>query len=288
MSIEAPDLLRTMTAPRALLSQTVADLSPSETADKLLDWSLAKSALRLDRMIALGIMAGLFIGFGGIFFTTVMIETPLGHGPTRLLGGIAFSMGLLLVCMTGAELSTGNCMIAAAWAEARLSTRATWRILGLSYAANAAGALALAGLMLASGLMHGPHGATAARIAEAKLAVPFGQTLVRAILCNVLVCLAVWLIQATRTLPAKLLGFCLPISAFVAIGFEHSIANLYLIPVGLAAGAQGSLWDATLNIAAATAGNLIGGCAVALAIWCAHLRRPGQRLPSGRGGARGD
>ena len=98
----------------------MGDLAPSQTAQRLIEWSTAKSVLSGDRLIVLGLLAGVFIALGGAFFTAVMAELSLGHGPSRLLGGVAFSTGLLLVCMSGAELSTGNCMTVAAWASGRL------------------------------------------------------------------------------------------------------------------------------------------------------------------------
>ena len=207
---------------------TPGDCAPAETVQRLLAWSKSKAGLAPDRMLVLGIMAGAFIGLGAMFFTAVMAETTLGHGPSRAVGGVAFAMGLLLVCMTGAELSTGNCMIATAWADRVIGFDAAVRILWQSYIANALGALGLAALVVATGLLDGAHGAVVAKVTEAKLALSFGQALARGILCNALVCLAVWLILAARTLPAKLFGLLMPISAFIVVGLEHSVANIYL------------------------------------------------------------
>ena len=248
------------------------DLAPSETARRLVEWSAAKAALSVDRLIVLSLMAGGFIAVGGAFFTAVMAEVSLSHGPSRLLGGLAFSTGLLLVCMSGAELSTGNCMIFAAWAHGRLSPRDLWRNLLVSYAANAVGALALVLLMEGTGLLQTGHGRVAAAIADAKMNLSLEQAFFRGILCNALVCVAVWLILAGRTITSKLAGLILPISAFITIGFEHSIANFYLLPAGLIAGAAGSLGSACVNLLAVTFGNLVGGLAVALAVWLAYLR----------------
>jgi formate/nitrite transporter len=248
------------------------DLAPGDTAKKLVEWSAAKAALSIERLIVLSLLAGGFIALGGTFFTAVMSEVPLGHGPSRLLGGLAFSSGLLLVCMSGAELSTGNCMIFAAWANGRLSPQDLWRNLVVSYAANAVGALALVPLMEGTGLLQTGHGHVAAAIAEAKMNLSFEQAFFRGILCNALVCVAVWLILAGRTITSKLAGLILPIAAFITVGFEHSIANFYLLPAGLVAGAAGSLGSACANLFAVTLGNLVGGMAVALAIWLAYLR----------------
>jgi formate transporter len=250
-----------------------SDLSPGETAQRLIEWSVAKSHLSADRLIVLSVLAGVFIALGGAFFTAVMAELSLAHGPSRLLGGLAFSTGLLLVCMSGAELSTGNCMTFAAWAGGSFTMREFRRNLLVSYTANAAGALALVVLMAGSGLFQTSHGRIAAAIAETKMSLSFGQAFFRGILCNALVCVAVWLILAGRTIPSKLAGLVFPISAFITLGFEHSIANFYLLPAGLLAGAAGSAGAASLNLLAVTLGNLVGGIVVALAVWLAYLRR---------------
>jgi len=264
-----------------------SDLTPSQTAQSLVEWSMAKSELSAQRLIVLGMLAGVFIGFGGAFFTAVMADLSLTHGPSRLLGGIAFSTGLLLVCMSGAELSTGNCMIAAVCANGALKFNDVRRNLLISYTANAAGALALVLLMAGSGLLQTGHGRIAAVIAEGKMSLSFEQAFFRGLLCNALVCLAVWLILAGRTIPSKLAGLILPISAFITLGFEHSIANIYLLPAGLLAGAAGSIAAACANLLAVTLGNLVGGIAVALAIWMAYLRDPKVTVRPGRFSASG-
>jgi formate/nitrite transporter len=244
----------------------------------LVDWSTAKSTLSANRLIVLGLLAGAFIAIGGAFFTGVMDVSSLGNGPTRLLGGIVFSCGLLLVCVSGAELSTGNCLLFTAWASRRLTLTDVGRNLLTSYAANAAGALVFAMLIAGSGLLQSGHGHTAAAIAEAKMNLNFEQAFVRGILCNALVCIAVWMILAARTIPSKLAGLIFPISAFITLGFEHSIANFYLLPVGLLAGAAGSLRAAVANLVAVTLGNLVGGIVISLAIWMAYLRGTDSEL----------
>ena len=253
-------------------SLPAGDFAPSETAQKLIEWSVAKAALPADRLVVLGLLAGVFIALGGAFFTGVMAELSLSHGPSRLLGGLAFSTGLLLVGVAGAELSTGNCMMCAACACHRLRLRDVRRNLAITYSANAAGVIVLVLLVAGSGLLQTGHGQTAAAIAEAKMNFSFAQAFIRGILCNALVCFAVWMILAARTIPSKLAGLVLPISAFITLGFEHSIANMYLLPVGLIMGV-GSLQAACSNLLAVTLGNLVGGIAIALAFWGAYLRR---------------
>ena len=269
---------------------SIDDLSPAQTADKLVQWTTAKTRLPLGSVIVLGILAGVFIALGGALFTLVMVDVPLGHGPSRLLGGFAFSIGLLLVCMTGAELSTGNCMGFAAAAQGTIGHRDLIKLLVVSYVANIVGALLMAGLVIASGLDQGPIGQVTARIAEAKLATPLVQAYFRGILCNALVCFAVWMILAARSLPGKMIGAAFPITAFVALGLEHSIANVYLVPVGISAGAQASLPVILAHLYAVTFGNLVGGAVVALAFWWGHLRKPAAqplRSPHGAVGPDG-
>lgn len=253
-------------------SGSLGDLTPNQTAQRLIEWSLAKSSISTDRLIVLGVLAGLFIALGGAFFTAVMSELSLTHGPSRLLGGFAFSTGLLLVCISGAELSTGNCMILAVWANRRLKFVDVKRSLLISYPANAVGALLLVLLIAGSGVLQTGQGGIAAAVAEAKMNLSFEQAFLRGILCNALVCVAVWMILAGRTIPSKLAGLVLPISAFITLGFEHSIANLYLVPIGLLAGAVGSLGAAVTNLIAVTLGNLVGGILVALVFWMGYLR----------------
>jgi formate/nitrite transporter len=261
-------------APHAVALQldALGDFMPGQTAQRLVEWSTAKSTLSMDRLVVLGLLAGVFIAVGGAFFTGVMNLSSLGDGSTRLVGGIVFSGGLLLVCVSGAELSTGNCMILTAWASGRLTLIDVGRNLLISYAANATGALAFAILMAESGLLQSGHGHTAAAIAEAKMNLSFEQAFVRGILCNALVCVAVWMVTAARTIPSKLVGLIFPISAFITLGFEHSIANFYLLLAGLLAGAAGSFGSAVANLIAVTLGNLVGGSVVALAFWAAYFR----------------
>lgn len=256
-------------------ASATSDLTPAETIGKLVAWGTAKCLLPLDRLWVLGILAGAFIALGGAFFTLVMTEMPISNGPARVLGGLCFSMGLLLVCMTGAELSTGNCMALSAKIAGEIDGRDLIQMLVLSFLANLTGALIVAGLLGASGLLGGNLGQVTARIAEVKAELGPTQAFVRGVLCNALVCLAVWLILAARTLPGKMIGLSFPITAFVALGFEHSIANAYLLPAGLLAGAHCSIADALGNILVVTAGNLAGGLIVAGGLWLGH----GSALP---------
>lgn len=260
------------TGPRQPPAPSLDDLTPAQTGDKLMGWCEGKAALPLDRMIVLGLLAGAAIAIGSAFFTAVMSGVDLGHGPSRLLGGVAFCLGLLLVVATGAELSTGNCLGFAALMGGRLSPVALTRLLAITFAANIAGALLIAALVVSTGVLDGFQGQVAVRIAEAKLALTPVQAYFRGVVANALVCLAVWLILSARTNVGRLVGLVFPISAFVALGFEHSVANAYLLPAGLLAGANGSWGTVAMNLVSVTLGNLVGGVVVAVTLWAAHLK----------------
>jgi formate/nitrite transporter len=250
-------------------------LTPPEIANRVGTWSSNKAALTFSGLSALGILGGIYIGFGGALATLIMSDSSLGVGPTRWLAGIAFSLGLVLVSIGGAELSTGNCLMMIARLQGRLRVSQLLRNWTISYTTNALGALALAWLVVQSGIYDvEPLRSVAVRIAEAKLALSPTQALLKGVLANALVCLAVWLSLASQNAVGKVLGIVFPISAFVALGFEHSIANLYLIPVGLLVGASGTLDDLANNILWVTGGNLIGGAVVVpVLLWLGHARR---------------
>lgn len=247
---------------------------PTETASRICSWSGAKCALSIERILPLGFLGGLYIGLGGALATLVTTESTFGGGPTRWLGGFAFSLGLLLVVVGGAELSTGNCLMVIARMRGSATTKDLWCNWSLSYLANAAGALSLAAVVVGSGVYDmDPMRSAAVRVSEAKLALNGPQAFLRGVLANFLVCLAVWLATSSSSVVGKLVGIVFPISAFVALGFEHSIANLYLIPAGLLVGAKGTLSDVLGNLIPVTAGNLVGGAIVAGGmLWFAHGR----------------
>jgi len=244
---------------------------PAEIARRIEEAGVAKTRLPLLSLLTLGALAGAFIAFGALFFLAVLAGADAGHGPTRLLASMAFSLGLLLIIVGGAELFTGNALIVMAWVDGLVETGALARNWSLVWLANLAGALGMVVLALAAGLHLGPLGGVAARIATTKLALGPMELLARAILCNALVCLAVWLSFAARDVTGKAVAIVFPIAAFVALGLEHSVANMFLLPFGLAAGAPGTLADIALNLALATLGNIIGGAGgVALTYWAAY------------------
>ncbi len=232
---------------------------PAEVAGRIEAAGVAKAALPALPLSVLSVMAGVFIALGAAAFTAVMAGTDLGHGPSRFLGGLVFSLGLVLVVVAGAELFTGNALIVMAWVDRRVSTRALMRNWTYAFLGNLAGATLVALLMWQSGLLSGGVADVARKVALAKTSLGFSEALMRGILCNMMVCLAVWITFAARSVSDKILAILLPISGFVLLGYEHSIANMYLIVAGWAAGADVGPAAYLGNLVPVTIGNIIGG-----------------------------
>lgn len=260
----------------AVLNPGFDAYSPAEIAMRVENAGVAKAALPALSMFVLALLAGAFIAFGGMLFTLVMTDNGLGLGPGRLLGGVAFSLGLILVVVGGAELFTGNNLIVMAWADKKVTTAALLRNWGIVFVGNVVGSIGMAVLVSLSGTLDLGDGAvarTAIAIAEVKVTIPPLQAFVRGLLCNALVCLAVWLCFAAHSVSGKILAIVFPITAFVALGFEHSIANAYLLPVGYLAGAEIGLSGMLANMIPVTAGNIVGGGVfVALVYWIIYRR----------------
>jgi formate transporter len=252
--------------------------APQEIAARVRDVGVAKARLPWATQAALGVLAGAFIGFGSMMFTLVVSDATLGFAAQRLLGGLVFSLGLVLVVVAGAELFTGNHLIAMAWAGGQVGTGQLLRNWTVVCAANAVGAFGLALLVFWSGhaSMNGGAVARAAvRIATAKAELPAFELFWRGVLCNLLVCMAVWMAMAGRSVVDKAVAIVFPIAAFVAAGFEHSIANLYFFPLAMLLGAPLSALDLLRNLGPVIAGNLVGGSVlVALVYWVIYLRPP--------------
>ena len=236
-----------------------------------------KAALPVVPTLMLGFLAGVFIAFGAMFYTLVITNQYMGLGSARLLGGIAFSLGLILVVVGGAELFTGNNLIVMAWADRKVSTIKLLRNWSLVYISNLCGAISAAAMVYWSGTLSFGDNAvaeTALEIAVAKINIDPMQAFIRGILCNILVCLAVWLCFAAHHVAGKILAIIFPISAFVALGFEHSVANMYFIPLGMLI-SDGSigLIELLRNLIPVTLGNIVGGgFFVALVYWAIYLR----------------
>ena len=215
----------------------------------------------------------------------------LSFAVARVLGGLVFSTGLVLVIVAGAELFTGNNLMVMAWVSRRITLARLLRNFAVVYVSNLAGALFVVTLVYWSGHWQtGPIGVKAVEIAAAKTALPFADAFFRGVLCNMLVCLAVWISMGARTVAGKILAVIFPVSAFVAAGFEHCVANMYLIPLGiLLAGAPGAefttgplpiasaeapTWAGfAANLAPVTAGNLVGGAVLVAVVYWAIYRR---------------
>jgi len=273
---------------------TTGFMSPKEVAESIVGISNKKSKLRILPMLILGMMAGVYIGFGAQLCTMVTHDMSkyFGVGFAKFMGGSVFSVGLMLVVIAGAELFTGNCLMLIGPLTRNISIKGMLRNWFFVYLANFAGSLLLVIIMYYSGLWKVGNlgvGVAALKIAAGKTSIPFTEAFFRGIGCNWLVCLAVWLAVAGKDSISKIFGIYFPIMAFVASGFEHSIANMYFIPIGLflkgnvnlvnAAGIAETINNLTWsnfiirNLVPVTLGNIIGGAFfVAGAYYLVYLR----------------
>lgn len=272
--------------------------SPKEIAAKVEAVGVAKARLPLLAMAMLGICAGGFVGLGGLYYTLIVSDPTLPFAASRVLGGLAFSLGLVLVVIAGAELFTGNNLLVMAWAERRITTAEVARNWVVVYLSNAFGAIGLVVIVYLA--HHGQlnQGAVAAqyvKIAAAKTALPFWEAFFKGVLCNLLVCLAVWLAMAGRSVADKVLAIVFPVSAFVAAGFEHCVANMYLIPLGIlwsdgSSGLTPDWWGLAANLLPVTLGNIAGGSIMVGAVYYliynralkAHADRGSSQRPTQR------
>lgn len=274
----------------------VESLTPPEVARLVQERGVAKANASFTTTFVLGVLAGAFIALGAMFSTVVATGSTFGYGPTKLLAGLAFSLGLILVVVAGAELFTGNNLITMSWVSRRIPLERLLRNWTIVYVGNLVGALSVVGMLWFADWWKQADaavGGTALSIAVSKASLPFMVVVFRGILANALVCLAVWLANAGRTVTDKVLAIVFPITAFVAAGLEHSVANMYFLPMGLtlegqaeavrAAGVSGAelakldVGSTVANVAAATLGNVVGGAVlVGLVYWFVYLR-PSQR-----------
>ncbi|MBF0377467.1 MAG: formate/nitrite transporter family protein [Desulfamplus sp.] len=273
-------------------TQSMDDKGPKIIAETVAQtFGVAKATSPWLSLFVLGMMAGAYIGFGGLFSTTVTFDMnpSLGIGLKKLVSGAAFSLGLMLVVIAGAELFTGNNLMVSSVITGRVTWGKVVAKWGIVYTANFIGSIIVALLFYFSGLWKtGGNGlATASvKIAYSKVNLDFSEALIRAIGCNWMVCLAVWMALAARQTVSKILAIFFPIMGFVAIGFEHCIANMYFIPVGIFLTKWAGIlpegvdvntisWGAFLfkNLIPVTIGNTIGGVVfVGLGYWGAYLR----------------
>lgn len=270
----------------------VDSLLPPEIAHRAQDIGVKKATMSAEKIFVLAFLAGAFIGLGAVFATTVGTGgAVLPYGVNKLLIGLVFCLGLILVIVAGAELFTGNNLIIMAWVGRKITTAQLLRNWGIVYVGNFVGSIATALLMFATQQYTfdgGAVGQTALDIANGKVQLEFVQAIALGMMCNALVCLAVWLTFSARTTVDKITAIIFPISAFVAAGFEHSIANMYFIPVALFiktfdSGYVDSLggdyatltWENFLagNLLPVTIGNIIGGTLMVGAVyWFVYLR----------------
>ena len=259
--------------------ETSVYLTPKEMALKAEEIGIDKSKLSTAKLLLLGVLAGAFIAFGAIF-SAVSVTGMSGvwpYGITRILAGVTFSLGLILVVIGGAELFTGNSLMIIALLSHKISLSSLLRNWGLVYVANFIGSVLIALLVIYSRMYtfaSGELGKSMLTVANNKTHFTFVQAVILGILCNILVCLAVWLTYSTKNTGGKILAIIFPISAFIAAGFEHSVANMYILPVGLllksidpifVAGLKIDLSSLTwinallYNLLPVTLGNIIGG-----------------------------
>lgn len=267
--------------------------SPKEIAARIQQLGVIKSKGDPLRVLALSLLAGAFIALGAALFTVVTYDSAgLAGGVLRLIGGVAFCLGLILVVVAGAELFTGNNLIVMAYVDGQVSLKQLLNNWWLVYLGNFIGALGILLLIYFSGHWHtanGAIGAHAVMIADAKVNLSWLEAFSRGVLCNILVCLAIWLCYAGRSVTDKIVAVLFPITAFVALGFEHSVANMFFIPAGLIVQSDvvvlsalsgsisdqltigGFLWN---NLLPVTLGNIVGGSVfVGLFYWFIYLRK---------------
>jgi len=266
---------------------------PQEMAERAENIGVKKAALDWASMLALGVLAGAFIALGAVF-ATVAMASPLPYAANRLLGGLAFCLGLILVIVGGAELFTGDNLIVMAWANSKVSTWQMLRCWTIVYLGNLIGSVATAAIVFMGkqyAFGGGAIGKNALAIAQAKCSLGFVQAMALGVICNALVCMAVWLCFSARSTTDKVVSIIFPIAAFVAAGFEHSVANMYFIPAGMLikSFAASAFWSAIhdsassyaaltwfgmlRNLVAVTLGNIFGGSVlVGLMYWFIYLR----------------
>jgi formate/nitrite transporter len=271
--------------------------APAQMAARVERAGITKGNLNAISMLVLAMLAGSFIAFGAVLYTFVIHDSTLSVGLTKIIGGLVFCLGLILVIVAGAELFTGNNLLVMAYVGRKITLEQLLRNWVIVFVGNLIGSLAIVFLISASGQWNANGSAVGVKvltIANGKVNLTFWQALVRGILCNMLVCLAVWLCFSGRSVIDKISAIVFPVTAFVALGFEHSVANMYFIPAGLLAkqsapilaAAQAMLGGAPdlsrltilgfllYNLLPVTLGNIVGGSLfVAAVYWFVYLRR---------------
>jgi formate transporter len=260
--------------------------SPAEIEEAVEKVGVKKANLPFLASFMLAIVAGGGVGFGALYYTIVASDPTLGFATVRVVGGLVFTLGLVLVLVGGAELFTGNNLIVMAWASGKVSTRTMLRNWTIVYLGNFVGALGLIVLVFYShhlDMNDGRIGMSVLSTAAGKIRPDMLTLFCKGILCNVLVCAAVWLAYAGRSVTDKILAVMLPVSAFIAAGFEHCVANMYFLPLAwllVQTGHAPANFDASLitlagilhNLVPVTLGNIVGGAGFVGAIYWAIYR----------------
>ena len=265
-------------------------LGPAAIEAKAETLGVGKANMPVGKAFGLAILAGMFIGMGGMFMTLVKSDATLSFTASSLLGGLSFCLGLFLVIAAGSELFTGNCLMI----MGKLSDKYSWAQMLKSWVVvwvgNLVGALILVFILYFAGfytMNGGAVGNTMMTVAAGKIAPAWGTLFFRGIMCNFLVCLAVWIGFGGRTIVDKFCTVILPICAFVACGFEHCVANMYFLPMGLVMKMSGAvaytgtanidvitIMGILKNISAATLGNIVGGCIlVGVIYWLVYAKK---------------
>ena len=256
-------------------------LAPAEIEAKAEAVAIGKTKTPVAKLLVLSMLAGAFIAFGALYFCVFLGDPSMPFAVQRIVGGLCFSLGLVLVLCCGAELFTGNMLMVCALASKKITAGAmakNWTLVWLGNLAGALVAVALVYFAHIADMNGGGVGNAMVSVAVSKVTPDWTTLFFKGILCNIFVCLAVWIGFATRTVVDKVIGILLPISAFVACGFEHCVANMFFLPMGLLAKGAGfgaqidasalDLESVFYNISAATLGNIVGGAIfVGLAYW---------------------
>lgn len=267
--------------------------SPKEVAENYLSACETKTALPLLRMFLLACLAGIFVALAGVASTVgaATIENP---SVAKVVTGLIFPAGLSMVLIAGSELFTGNNLLIMGVLQRRITVGAMLRNWIVVYLGNFAGSVFIAALAYEGGVFsafNGDLAASVVSIANAKVSLSFGQAFIRGILCNFLVCIAVWMSNAAKTVPGKIVGLFFPIAVFVIAGFEHCVANMYYIPAGIfQSGMLGMVhenltWGGFLlrNLLPVTLGNMVGGVVlVGVTAWYLYLAPERSRVSAGK------
>ncbi|MEN9596282.1 MAG: hypothetical protein RL236_716 [Pseudomonadota bacterium] len=264
---------------------------PKEIAERIEQISVSKSATDLSKVFVLALLAGAFIAFASVFYTVVVHNSTMSPGITRLVGGLSFCLGLILVVIAGAELFTGNNLLIMAYVDKKITLKQMVANWGAVFIGNLIGSLGVVFLIYLSDewlMTGGAVGAKAILIANEKVNLSFTAAFARGILCNALVCLAVWLCFACHSVTDKILAIIFPVTAFVAMGFEHSVANMYFIPAGIIAQYNPEIMKVVgtvdlshlnfmgfmANLLPVTLGNIAGGSVfVGMVYWFIYLKK---------------